>query len=56
MLLKVTLEDLCDGAVKSVPVQRKKHDARGHVLPVQDELQVHVPAGLRDGTRITLTG
>lgn len=56
MPLKVTLEDLYNGAVKSVPIQRGKHDGRRHIVPVQEQLQVHVQPGLKSGIRITLPG
>lgn len=56
MPLRVTLEELYNGAMKSVPVQRRRSDGLGRVVPVQEQLQVCVEPGLKEGTRITLPG
>lgn len=50
------LQDLYNGAVKWVPIERKRHDGLGHVVPVQERLQVRVQPGIKEGTRITLPG
>ncbi|WIA14617.1 hypothetical protein OEZ85_003124 [Tetradesmus obliquus] len=56
LALQVTLEELYNGAVKWVPVQRQKHDGAGHTVQVQERLQVCVQPGIQEGTRITLPG
>jgi hypothetical protein len=55
--LSVTLEDLFHGALKTVPVQLRRQDARtGAPVTVVQQLQVCVQPGLHAGTRITLPG
>lgn len=55
--LSVTLEDLYHGALKTVPVQLRRQDARtGTPVTVVQQLQVCVQPGLHAGTRITLPG
>lgn len=55
--LSVTLEDLYHGALKTVPVQLRRQDARtGAPVTVVQQLQVCVQPGLHAGTRITLPG
>ncbi|KAF6255109.1 hypothetical protein COO60DRAFT_249400 [Scenedesmus sp. NREL 46B-D3] len=56
LALQVTLEELYTGAVKCVPVQRHKRDGLGHTVQVQEQLQVCVQPGVKQGTRITLPG
>lgn len=56
LILTVTLEDLYNGAVKLVPVQRERHDEHGQLVAVQEQLQVRVQPGVTEGTRITLPG
>lgn len=54
--LPLILQELYTGAVKCVPVQRHKRDGLGHTVQVQEQLQVCVQPGVKQGTRITLPG
>jgi hypothetical protein len=56
LLLLEILQELYTGAVKCVPVQRQVHDGLGHTVQVQQQLQVCVQPGVKEGTRITLPG
>jgi hypothetical protein len=54
--LPVDLEDLFNGAIKHVPLQRCRADGQGRMLACCDSLAVHVQPGMPDGVRITLPG
>ncbi|KAG2493632.1 hypothetical protein HYH03_008149 [Edaphochlamys debaryana] len=55
--LKVTLEDLSRGVTKKLRITRHIVDgASGKMMPVQEELQIDVRPGWKDGTKITFSG
>lgn len=55
--LTLTLEELFSGAVKRVPVEVRRQDARtGGPITVMQQLQVCVQPGLHAGTHITFPG
>ncbi|KAG2493629.1 hypothetical protein HYH03_008146 [Edaphochlamys debaryana] len=55
--LKVTLEDLSRGVTKKLRITRHIVDgASGKMTPVQEDLQIDVRPGWKDGTKITFSG
>jgi curved DNA-binding protein len=54
--IQVSLEEAYHGATRTLTLQGHEVDDQGQVRPVVQNLQVKIPAGVADGTRIRLTG
>ena len=54
--INVSLEDAYHGATRTLTLQGHEVDTQGQVRPTVQNLQVRIPAGVTDGTRIRLTG
>jgi curved DNA-binding protein len=54
--ISVSLEDAYHGATKTLTLQGHEVDTQGQVRPTVQNLQVRIPVGVTDGTRIRLTG
>ncbi|GFR50868.1 hypothetical protein Agub_g13155, partial [Astrephomene gubernaculifera] len=55
--LKVSLEDLYLGVTKKLRITRQMVDgASGKMVPVQEEIQIDVKPGWKEGTKITFQG
>jgi curved DNA-binding protein len=52
----ISLEDACHGATRTITLQGHEIDDQGQVQPTLQNLQVKIPAGVTDGTRIRLNG
>ncbi len=54
--IQVSLEDAYHGAARTITLQGHEIDTQGQVRPALQNLQVKIPPGVTDGTRIRLTG
>ncbi len=54
--IEVTLEEAYHGATKTITLQSHEIDPEGQVRPSVQNLQVKIPRGVTDGTRIRLSG
>ncbi len=54
--IDVSVEDAYHGATRTLTLQGRQVDMQGQVRPTVQNLQVRIPAGVTDGTRIRLTG
>ncbi len=54
--IEVTLEEAYHGATKTITLQSHEIDPQGQVRPSVQNLQVKIPRGVTDGTRIRLSG
>ena len=54
--IEIDLESAYHGATRTLTLQGHEIDAQGQVRPRVQNIQVKIPAGVTDGTRIRLTG
>ncbi len=54
--IEVSLEDAYHGATRTITLQSHEIDAQGQVRPTVQNLQVKIPPGVTDSTRIRLSG
>jgi curved DNA-binding protein len=54
--IEVSLEDAYHGATRTITLQGHEIDSQGQVRPTAQNLQVKIPPGVTDGTRIRLSG
>jgi len=54
--IEVTVEEAYHGATKTITLQGQEVDEQGRVRPTVQNLQVKIPSGVSDGTRIRLSG
>ena len=54
--INVSLEEAYNGTMKTLTLQGHEVDTQGQVRPTVQNLQVRIPAGVTDGTRIRLAG
>jgi curved DNA-binding protein len=52
----ISLEDACHGTTRTITLQGHELDDQGQVQPTFQNLQVKIPPGVTDGTRIRLNG
>jgi curved DNA-binding protein len=54
--IEVEVEEAYHGTTKTVTLQGQEVDEQGRIRPTVQNLQVKIPAGVTDGTRIRLSG
>lgn len=54
--IEVSLEDAYHGVTRTITLQGHEIDSQGQVRPTTQNLQVKIPPGVTDGTRIRLSG
>ena len=54
--IEVEVEEAYHGTTKTITLQGQEVDQQGRVRPTVQNLQVKIPAGVTDGTRIRLSG
>jgi len=54
--IEVSLEDAYRGATRTITLQGHEIDPQGQVRPTTQNMQVKIPPGVTDGTRIRLSG
>ena len=54
--IEVSLEDAYHGATRTITLQGQEIDPQGQIRPTTQNLQVKIPPGVTDGTRIRLSG
>ena len=54
--IEVSLEDAYHGATRTITLQGHEIDPQGQIRPTVQNIQVKIPPGVTDGTRIRLSG
>ncbi|MGB7063943.1 MAG: J domain-containing protein, partial [Syntrophobacteria bacterium] len=54
--IEISLEDAYRGATRTITLQGHEIDPQGQVRPTVQNIQVKIPPGVTDGTRIRLSG